>query len=207
MINVIIIEDDKEYRDVICEFLNSASEIKCSGYYGTCEEAIDDLDRSLPDVALLDINLPEGMSGIEGARRIKEKYPEVNIIMLTIYADDDHVFKALQSGAVGYLVKKVKPEELINAIKEVYRGGSPMSMKIARMVVDYFHKNPPPEPLTEREKEVLQKLCQGKSYQTIANELFIEKSTVKYHIHNIYRILHVRSKGEAIAKAKDQRIV
>lgn len=207
MINVIIIEDDKEYREIISDFFNSASDIRCTGCYDTCEEALDDLERPLPDVVLLDIHLPDGMTGIEGARLIRKRLPEARIIMLTVFADSKHVFKALQNGAVGYLVKKVKPNALISAVKEVYQGGSPMSMKIARMVIDYFHANPSPEPLTDREKEVLNKLCEGKTYQTIANELFIEKSTVKYHIHNIYRILHVSSKGEAIAKAKDSRIV
>lgn len=207
MINVIIIEDDREYRDILNDFFNSTRDICCTGCYNTCEEALEDLENSLPDVVMLDIHLPDGMNGIEGARYIKERLPETHIIMLTVFADNEHVFKALQNGAVGYLVKKIKPLALISAVKEVYQGGSPMSMKIARMVTEYFHSNPPPEPLTKREREVLSKLCEGKTYQTIAEELFVEKSTIKYHIHNIYRILHVSSKGEAIAKAKDQRIV
>lgn len=206
MIDVGIIEDDDELREGLKVLIAGTSDFTCVGAYADCETAIQNLENDLPDVMLMDIELP-GMSGVEGVKVIKKELPDTEIIMLTIHEDNKSVFDSLRNGASGYLVKNVEPAELINAIKEVYEGGSPMSMQVARMVTSSFHKKPPPYPLSKREREVLEKLCVGKSYQAIANELFIAKSTVKFHIKNIYRLLHVANKGAAIARAKDDRIV
>ncbi len=206
MIDVVVIEDDRELLDSLSVLLNGTPNLHCSGAYTSCEAAIKNLEFDLPDVILLDIELP-GMSGIQGIRKIKKILPDVEIIMLTVHEDNEFVFESLRNGASGYLVKNVTPANLLAAIQEVYEGGSPMSMHIARMVTRSFQKNPPEYPLTRREKEVLKKLCEGKSYQAIANELFISKTTVKFHIRNIYKILHVTNKGEAISKAKDDGVV
>jgi len=206
MIDVVIIEDDNELREGLRVLIEGTSNFSCVGAYADCETAIRNLEEDLPDVVLMDIELP-GMSGVDGVASIKGELPDTEIIMLTIHEDNESVFDSLRNGASGYLIKNVEPAELINAIKEVYEGGSPMSMPVARMVTGSFRHKPPPYPLTRREREVLQKLCEGKSYQAIANELFIAKTTVKFHIKNIYRLLHVANKGAAVAKAKDDRIV
>ncbi len=199
MINVAIIEDDQQLRENIISLINSESEFTCVGGYPDCEKAIKSFPQNTPDVILMDIELP-GMSGIEGVNVIKHKYPQVEIIMLTIHEDNESVFDSLSNGASGYLVKNAEPLDLINCIEEVFKGGAPMSMNIARMIIDSFHKYPPEEALTHRESEVLHKLRKGKSYKAIANELFISKSTVKFHIKNIYRKLHVLNKTQAIIK-------
>ncbi|NOX88461.1 MAG: response regulator transcription factor [Calditrichaeota bacterium] len=199
MINVAIIEDDEQLRENLILLINSESEFTCVGGYPDCEKAIQSFSKKTPDVVLMDIELP-GMSGIEGVNVIKHKYPQAEIIMLTIHEDNESVFDSLSNGASGYLVKNTEPLDLINCIKEVFMGGAPMSMNIARMIIDSFHKHPPEEALTHRESEVLHKLRKGKSYKAIANELFISKSTVKFHIKNIYRKLHVLNKTQAIIK-------
>lgn len=206
MIDVVIIDDDPLLRESLAILIRGTKGFSCTKTYNDCETALKNLENDLPDVILLDIGLP-GMSGIEGVRAIKDILSEIEIIMLTIYEDHHSVFESLQNGASGYLIKNIEPVDLLKAIKEVYHGGSPMNMEIARMVVDSLHKNPPEEPITSRQQEVLEKLCEGKSYQAIANELFISKATVKFHIKNIYKILHVSNRTQAAIKAKEENII
>lgn len=206
LIEVSVIDDDDDFRNSLDILISGTRDLACISDYRDCETAIKKLVEDPPDVILMDVELP-GISGIEGVWRIKQELPEVAIIMLTIHEDNESVFESLRNGASGYLVKNVEPAELLQAIKEVHEGGSPMSMPIARMVTRSFHKNPPLAPLSPREQEVLKKLCEGKSYQAIANDLFISKTTVKFHIKNIYHKLHVSNKAEAVGKAKDDHIV
>ena len=201
MIKVSIIEDDEEYRQGLVKIINNADNFTSLSQNDSCESFIKNLKQEKPDVILLDIELSPGMNGIRGASLLKKMIPSVEIIMLTVHEDSESVFKSLTNGATGYLLKNISPENLIAAIEEVLAGGSPMSMQIARMITESFRNNKKTEELTEREQEVLNFLRDGKSYQAIANKLFISKSTVKFHIKNIYRKLHVMNKYEAIMKS------
>lgn len=205
MISVSIVEDDKLIRNAMSEMINEADELECIGSYSDCETALDKLKECKPDVMLMDIELP-GMTGIEGVKKIKEKFPKIDIIMLTVHEDLSLVFNALRAGACGYLDKSASEEKIIESIKEVYEGGAPMSYKIAKLVVSSFHKKPDPS-LTGREYDVLDLLCKGNSYKEIAYKLFITVGTVRHHIKNIYYKLHVHSKSEAVAKALKENIV
>jgi len=205
MITVSIVEDDKEIRESLALLINGTDGYEILNTYGDCETAIRALDDELPDVILMDISLP-GMSGIEGIKIIKQKHPDVDMMVLSIHENDKLVFDALCSGATGYLVKETPPARILSAIKEVYEGGSPMSTQIARMVVGSFKIAPSPN-LTKRETEVLGQLCNGLSYKMIADELFISEETVRRHIKNIYRKLEVHSKSEAVAKAIKEKLV
>ena len=197
MIKVSIVEDDEQFRESLAGLIDSKSDFVCNGDYRNCELAIKGFKYHLPDVVLMDINLP-GISGVDGVRIMKEHWPDIEIIMLTIHEDNQSVYDSLKNGASGYLVKNVNPEKLLRCIEEVVNGGAPMSMNIARMIVNSFHKKPAKQILTRRENEILYKLREGKSYQAIANELFISKSTVKFHIKNIYRKLHVANRTEML---------
>ena len=205
MIKVSIVEDDKLILEAIRDLINETDGFNCSGYYGDCESAIEDMKNNRPDVMLMDIELP-GISGIEGVKKIKELYPKTDIIMLTVHEDLSLVFNALTAGAGGYLDKSASEEKIIESIKEISDGGAPMSYKIAKLVVSSFQKKPE-SVLTKREFDVLDQLCKGQSYKEIAYKLFISVGTVRHHIKNIYFKLHVHSKSEAVAKALKERIV
>ncbi|MBK6536346.1 MAG: response regulator transcription factor [Ignavibacteria bacterium] len=205
MIKVSIVEDDKLILEAIRDLINETDGFNCSGYYGDCESAIEDMKNNRPDVMLMDIELP-GISGIEGVKKIKELYPKTDIIMLTVHEDLSLVFQALTAGACGYLDKSASEEKIIESIKEISDGGAPMSYKIAKLVVSSFQKKPE-SVLTKREFDVLDQLCKGQSYKEIAYKLFISVGTVRHHIKNIYFKLHVHSKSEAVAKALKERIV
>ena len=205
MINVAIVEDDHEIRDSLAILINGTAGFSCVYKFCDCESAIPVILDDPLDVILMDIGLP-GMSGIEGIRILKEKLPEINILMLTVHGDSKVVFEALCAGACGYLIKDTPPTKLLEAIREAYCGGAPMSTQIARMVVESFKIHPHSE-LTNRETEVLTQLCKGKSYRMIAETLFISEETVRRHIKNIYRKLEVSSKSEAVAKALKEKIV
>lgn len=212
MISVIIVEDNKIIRESLASLINGTEGFACIASYSDCESLFVDTKLKDADVALMDIGLP-GMNGIEGTKKIKEKNPDVNIIMLTVYEDNQLVFDALCAGACGYLVKKTPPIQLLEAIREVNSGGSPMSSHIARKVVSVFQqhnwndKKHEDTFLSEREKEVLSGLTKGKSYQEIGKELFISIDTVRHHIRNIYSKLHVHSQSEAVAKAIKKGLV
>jgi DNA-binding NarL/FixJ family response regulator len=202
---VLLVEDDKEIRNSFTLIVNSSQKFLVVNGYGSCEEAIDNLNRDKPEIILMDIQLP-GMNGIQGTKIIKDKNSAIDIIMVTVYEDSDLVFEALKAGASGYITKSANYLELLSALEEIVKGGAPMSSRIARMVIDNFHVNPN-SPLTKRETEILQLISEGKTYTQISEELFISKETAKTHIKNIYSKLQVNSKSEAIAKANSEKLI
>lgn len=203
MINVSIIEDDQRVRESMAVLINGAENVRCVSSYATGEAAVEDIVRKKPDVVLMDINLP-GMSGIECVKKLKAQLPKLQVLMLTMYEDDEKVFQSLVAGASGYLVKRTSPAELLKAIEEVHSGASPMSGKIARTVVQYFQtlqrKEPQQEYLSKREEEILGLLVKGYRYKEIADALSIGYETVRSHLKNIYEKLHVHSRTEAVVK-------
>lgn len=205
MITVSIIEDDSDIRHSLALLINGTPGFSCVNTYPNCEKGIKGVLNDIPDVVLMDIGLP-GMSGIEGIKKLKEKLPDLDILVLTIQSDDKVIFDALCAGACGYLVKDTPPAQLLEALQETYQGGAPMSTRIARRVVESFQITTQTS-LTQRETEVLTHLCQGKSYKMIADDLFISEETVRRHIKNIYRKLEVHSKSEAVAKAFREKLV
>ncbi len=204
-ISVAVVEDDNEIRQLLTLIIDSSPGYICKLSFNDCETAIPQIQKTPPDVVLMDIDLP-GMSGIEGVKRLKPGLPDTDFIMLTIKEDDDSIFNSVCAGATGYLVKDMPPADLLKAISEVYEGGAPMSASIARKVVTSFKKSGE-SPLTRRETEILQKLCDGDNYKTIAEELFISGDTVRAHIKNIYRKLHVNSRAEVVKKAIRDRLI
>jgi DNA-binding NarL/FixJ family response regulator len=212
MINVAIVEDNNVIREGLGALINGTTGYSCIGAYSNCEDFLNKLLTIQPDVVLMDIGLP-GMNGIEGVRLAMQKNPDINILMLTVYEDSEKVFDALCAGACGYLVKKTPPAKLLEAIKDVYEGGSPMSSNVARQVITAFkesksvNENNSDYELSEREKSVLSLLADGYNYQEIANSLFISVDTVRHHIRNIYKKLHVHSQSEAVAKAIRKKII
>ncbi len=202
---ICIVEDDHVIREAFATLIGAIENYDVVGAYSNAEDAIAAVETAQPDVLLMDIELP-GMNGIEGIGRIKKIRPKTQIIVVTVYENDELVFKALCEGAGGYLTKNMKPDRLIEAIREIREGGAPMSTNIARMVVGSFQKNHN-SPLTARETEVLERFAEGKSYSSIAQELFVDKETIRTHIKNIYWKLEVHSKADAIEKAKKQRFI
>jgi len=205
LIRVAIVEDDADIRSALAELLNSSTGFQCAGAYADCEAAMAEMERNPPEVVLMDIVLP-GMSGIEGVAAIRKRFPEIDVLMLTVHPDDRFVYEALAAGASGYLLKESDTERILDAIREVRRGGAPMSRAIARRVVESFHRAQE-SPLSEREREVLAQLCQGRSYSDIARALYVSQETVHFHIKNIYRKLQVHSKSAAVARALKDRLV
>jgi len=204
MIHVVIIEDDQVIREGIQEFINFQPDMICDSAKESVESFLAILNsENIPDVILMDIGLP-GMSGISGIKILKEKYPQINILMFTVYHDSYKIFQSLCAGASGYLLKNVPFPEIKNAIEIVHNGGSLMSPQIARKVIDHFQDNKKkttPSPLTEKEKEIVLGLVDGLSYKMIAQEGFISLETVRSHIKNIYKKLHVHCKAEVIKKS------
>jgi DNA-binding NarL/FixJ family response regulator len=212
MIKVAIIEDNTTIRDGLAALINGTPGYSCVGSFPDCETFLHKIPTLDANVVLMDIGLP-GMSGIDGISRAKKIKPELNILMLTVYEDSQSVFKALCAGACGYLVKKTPPTRLLEAIKDAFEGGAPMSSLIARQVITLFQQNVGQQnedkdsQLSSREKEVLTSLADGNNYQSIADKLFISVDTVRHHIRNIYRKLHVHSQSEAVAKAIRKGII
>ncbi len=208
-IRVALIEDEKEVRQGLSYILNHTEGYACVGDFRTYEDAFALLTEP-PDVLLSDIGLP-GVSGIEGARAFKERFPSTAIVMLTVYRDDDRIFRSIWAGATGYILKKEPPGRILEAIREVHAGGASMSSETARQVLEAFRKVIPdpaePHVLTKREEEILHEIIQGNSYNTIADHLFLSVHTVRFHIRSIYEKLHVHSKSQAVAKALKGKIV
>jgi len=202
-IKVAIVEDDSKIRESLKLILNGSQEYYCIAVYEDAESALHDLPNQNPDVVLMDINLPQ-MSGIECVRLLKQKIPEILIIMLTMYQDSQKIFNSLQAGAIGYLHKSSSPVEILEAIKDVSNGGSPMSAQIARKVVQSFYRpNSDFETtikLTERETEILDLLSKGYINKEIAEQLSISPDTVHNHLRRIYEKLQVRTRTEAVVK-------
>lgn len=204
MTRIALVEDDEIIRASIIALLESSPGFRCVGAYPDAETALGDLPSKLPNIVLMDINLP-GIDGIECTRLLKAKMPALLVVMLTVFEDTAKIFASLQAGAVGYLLKLTKPDEILLALEEVAGGGSPMSAQIARKVVQSFHykqtlsaKNQPP--LSKREEEVLDLLSKGYLYKEIASELSISNDTVHNHIRKIYEKLQVHSRTEAVIK-------
>jgi DNA-binding NarL/FixJ family response regulator len=203
-ITVSIVEDDAPLRGILRDWICGAEGFQCGGAHDSAEAALEALPRENPSVVLMDINMP-GMNGIECVRRLKPQMMNTQFMMLTVYEDSDHIFKALSSGASGYLLKRTPRAELLAAIKDVHAGGSPMSSNIARKIVQSFQRFAPvsssePENLSPREREVLELLARGYLYKEIADNLQISVPTVNTHIRRIYEKLHVRSRSQAVAK-------
>lgn len=200
-INIAIIEDEDEIRDGYCFLIKRSVQFSCTGY-ASAELALEVFKRKIPDIVLMDVNLP-GMNGIECTQVIKSTMPDVLIMMFTAYENNENVFKALEAGANGYILKQSSPEELLEAIKDLYSGGAPMSSAIARKVVSSFSKVSEKNKsfnLSIREEEVLKLLSNGFRYKDIAEKLFISISTVRSHIYSIYEKLHVHNRTEALNK-------
>jgi DNA-binding NarL/FixJ family response regulator len=210
LICVAIVEDDRSTREGLGLLINGSPGYRCVGTYGSVEEALRRIGTQQPDVLLLDIHLP-GLPGSEGVRLFREKYPSIQVLMLTIYAEQEWVFESICNGACGYLLKKTPPAKLLEAIREAYDGGSPMSPEIARKVVTLFQKTGPPEridqQLTPQEVRLLQCLSQGFSYQAAGSDLRISINTIRNYVRSIYEKLHVHSKSEAVSKALRSRII
>jgi DNA-binding NarL/FixJ family response regulator len=204
MLNVAIVEDDSDIRDVIRRYLDNQENLSCKIACESVEALLTQLNQEpLPNIILMDIGLP-GMSGISGMRLIKEKYPEIDIIMLTVYKDPHKIFESLRAGASGYLLKNTPLPEIKESIEALHSGGAPMSPQIARKVIEYFapgETSAPSSPLSPREKEIVIGLVDGLSYKLIADRMNISSDTVRFHIKNIYKKLHVHSKAEVITKS------
>ncbi len=199
MINISLVENEKEFAGYLEGIINKTNDLNCLGAYRDYQSLLDDPKESQPDVVLMDIELDNGISGVDGVPLVKARWPDCEVIMLTMFDNNDYVFNSLQNGANGYLLKNVSPQKLIYSVKEIIDGGAPMSMAIARMVSESFKKKPPSEKLTPREQEVLEKLHRGLSYQAIADDLYISIDTVKFHIKNIYKKMHVKGRNELMS--------
>jgi DNA-binding NarL/FixJ family response regulator len=211
LVGVAVIEDRLEIRDGLKTLISSTEGYRCAGAYSSMEDALRDFLVNPPQVALVDIGLP-GMSGLEGIRTIRKRFPRIRVLMLTIYEDDDRIFEALCAGACGYLLKaQTSPTRLIEAVGEVVAGGAPMSSDVAKRVISLFQKMRPPDQaeydLTPHEMRILRLLVEGHNYRTLAAELKVSVNTVAFHIKSIYEKLEVHSKSEAVSKALRNRLV
>jgi DNA-binding NarL/FixJ family response regulator len=209
-VRVAVIEDDRATREGLGLLIGGTPGYCCLATFRSVEDALRHADSDAPDVLLLDIDLP-GMAGSDGVKILKQKYPGMEILMLTVHADEHKVFESICNGACGYLLKETPPAKLLEAINEAHRGGSPMSPEIARKVVRLFQKTGPPEKfdeqLTPQELRLLKLLVEGYSYQGAADRLNISVNTVRDYIRSIYEKLHVHSKSEAVTKALRSRII
>jgi DNA-binding NarL/FixJ family response regulator len=203
MISVAIVDDERELCESIAAFVNGSSGFQCLNTYHSAKAALEHLPTEKPDVVLMDINMT-GMNGVECVRRLKGLMPELKIMMLTVYEDSDQIFQALSAGASGYMLKRSTPAKLLEAIKELHEGGSPMSSSIARKVVASFQKSGQVREekanLSPREQMVLESMAKGLTYKQTADQLEISIDTVRTHVRRIYEKLHVKSNTEAVAK-------
>jgi len=203
-IRVCIVEDNKGLRQGFVELLNKTPGVRCAGAYDTAEEAARRIPGEKPDVVLVDIHLPGGMDGIECVGRLKSAVPGLQMLMLTRYEQSDLIFNSIRAGASGYLLKNTSPKDLIQAIEQVHAGGAPMTMQIARKVIEHFRQIRKPasevEKLTLREQEVLALLAKGYLYKEISSSLGISINTLRNHLRAIYEKLHVHSRTEATVK-------
>jgi DNA-binding NarL/FixJ family response regulator len=210
IINVAIIEDHHKFREVLEFLLNNTAGYCCVGSFRSMEEALEKIKFNMPDVALVDIGLP-GMSGVDGVRILKERYPDLLTLMNTVYDDDERIFQALCAGASGYLLKKTPPARVLESIIEAIEGGAPMSPEVARRVLTLFREIHPPEQedyqLTPHELRLLKLLVEGHSYKTAATQLGVTVKTISFHLQKIYQKLQVHSKTEAVTKALRNRLV
>ena len=210
VITVVNIDDQREIRDGLAVLIDATDGYKCIGRYRSMEDALAGIGHIGPDVALVDIGLP-GMSGIEGIKILKERYPNVASLVLTVYGDDARIFAALCAGACGYLLKKTPPARLLESLKEAVEGGSPMSPEVARRVIALFREIRPPEnadyELTPHETRLLRMMVEGHNYKSAAKEFGVTTHAISFHMRRIYEKLQVHSKSEAVAKALKNRLV
>jgi DNA-binding NarL/FixJ family response regulator len=209
-ISICIVDDNKDIRSALEQIILMSDGYQLLGSFGSAEEALQQIPLLKPDIALMDINLGEGESGIDCVRHMKADHPEILFMMCTVYEDDEKIFEALTAGASGYILKKTAPHKLLEAIRELQEGGAPMSSQIARKVVGAFMHSKPMEKgnadaatlsvLSNREKEILELLAKGMLYKEIAASLFISQETVRKHVYHIYEKLHVNNRVEAINK-------
>lgn len=209
-IRVALIEDQQDFREALALLISSSEGYACAQQYGSMEEALEGLPRDLPDLVLADIGLP-GLSGIDGIRLLKQRYPVLPTLMLTVYNDDERIFAAMCAGACGYLLKNTTKTRLLECIREVVGGGAAMSPEVARRVIELFRQfNPPPQAtyhLSPQETRLLKLLAEGHHYKTAAGELGITVNTVSTHMRHIYEKLQVHSESEAVAKAFRQGLI
>ena len=209
-IKVAIVEDERDIRECLTFLVSGSAGFTCTGNFRSMEEALDKIGNALPDVVLSDIGLP-GMSGIEGIKLLKARYPNLLILMLTVYDDDERIFDAMCAGASGYLLKKTPPVKLLESLREAVQGGAPMSPEVARRVIQLFREIRPPEradyQLTPHETRLLKLFVEGHNYKTAAVELGVSVNTVNFHVRSIYEKLQVHSRSEAVAKALLNRLV
>jgi DNA-binding NarL/FixJ family response regulator len=209
-IKTAIVEDIRDIREGLSTLINFTDGFTCTGSYRSIEDAIPRIRSNVPDVLLSDIGLP-GMNGIEGIAILKEKYPDMTILMLTVYDDDERIFDAICGGASGYLLKSTSPAKILENIREAAAGGAPMSPEVAARVIKLFREVRPPEKveydLTPHETRLLKLLVDGHNYTTAAEELNVSYNTIKFHMRHIYEKLQVHSKSEAVSLALKNRIV
>jgi DNA-binding NarL/FixJ family response regulator len=210
-IKVVIFEDNRHLRDGLRILIRGSVGFECAGAFPNCDNLLVNIEDAKPDVVLMDIEMP-GMSGIEAVKLLKTNFPGIKVLMETIFEDDEKVFKSICNGAEGYILKSTPPTEILLAIKEIYEGGAPMTPGIASKVLTMFRKNSSIQvsesfDLTQRENEILKYLVEGMSYKVIAENCFISPETVRGHIKNIYKKLHVHSKSEAVVRAIRGKIV
>jgi len=210
VIKVGIVEDQRDIREGLASLIKFTDGYHCTGSFRSMEEALDKIRFELPNIMLVDIGLP-GMSGLEGIRRLKESWPEILLLMLTVYEDDEMIFDALCAGACGYLLKKTPPARLIECLNEAMGGGAPMSPEVARRVIKLFRQISPPDKadyqLTPHELRLLKLLVEGHNYKTAATAQGVKVTTIAFHMRNIYEKLQVHSKSEAVSKALRNRLV
>lgn len=211
-IKVAIFEDNKLLRESLQQLINSEAGLACAGAFADANKLIRNMEMANPDVVLMDIDMP-GISGIEAVQIIKEKFPDIQILMQTVFDENDKIFAAICSGASGYMLKKTSPQKMIEAIYETHNGGAPMTASVATKVLQMFRLHSSTDTknefiiLSEREKEILALLVKGKSYKAIALACFISIDTVSTHVRHIYEKLHVHSKSEAVAKAINYKLI
>ena len=210
MLKIAIIEDNNQYRTALAFILQLNEQLQLIHQLENCSAMISSFEKDKPDVVLMDIDMP-GMNGIEGVWQIKKQFPEIKVLMLTVFEDDEKIFKSVMAGASGYLLKKTAPAKLLEALDDFVQGGAPMSGSIASRVLQMFrkqtHQTAARFNLSARELDILTGLTEGKSYRIIAAERFLSTETVRSHVKNIYEKLHVHSKAEAVAKAFREKLI
>lgn len=208
-IRVALVEDDRKILNGLTLLIGGTPGFVCTGSYPSMEDALDGIERNLPDVTLIDLGLP-GISGVQGIQILKRCYPRLATLVLTVYEDQDRIFDALCAGACGYLVKGTPPAKLLESLREAVEGGAPMSPQIARRVIQHFQTQDAAKPgydLTPHELRLLRFLVDGHHYQSAADQLGVSVNTIRFHLRNIYEKLQVHSKSEAVAKALRERLV
>lgn len=211
-IKVALFEDNPLLRDSLVQLINASEGLICTGAFPDCSNLMRKVESAKPDVILMDIDLP-GMNGIEAVGQINQTYPDMVIIMQTVFNDNERIFQSITAGASGYLLKNTSPARILEAIREAATGGAPMTPSIAHKILDVFRSKKPALPakeqsqLNDRQKEILECIFNGMSYKLIGEKLFVSVDTVRYHVKNIYEILHVHSRDELISKIKGKSLL